>query len=640
MPTITLSDGSQRQFDHPVTVAEVAADIGPGLAKAALAGRLGTQLVDTSFSIADDTDLVIITDKDPEGLEIIRHSTAHLLAHAVKSLFPEAQITIGPVVEDGFYYDIAYDARSFVPEDLVALEKKMQALAKADYPVIRKVLTREAAIALFEGMGEHYKVEIIRDLPAAETLTVYEQDTFVDLCRGPHVPRTGLLKAFTLTKLAGAYWRGDSNNAMLQRIYGTAWPDKKALKAYLHRIEEAKKRDHRELAKKMGLYHLQAEAPGQIFWHPNGWQIIKSMRAYLREQQQRAGYQEINTPVLVDEILWEQSGHKAKFDAGMFVCPTDDHNFLLKPMSCPCHVQIFKQGIKSYRDLPIRYAEFGHCHRNEPSGTLHGLMRVRGLVQDDGHIFCTEAMIQEEVVAFIRQLQSVYHDFGLDDITYKLSLRPEKRVGDDAVWDAAEKALADAMQAADIAFEELPGEGAFYGPKIEIHFRDCLGRGWQLGTMQVDFSTPDRLGAHYIAEDGSKQVPVMLHRAILGSFERFLAILLEHYAGHLPVWLAPNQVVIMGVADRHQDRVREIAKNLQNLGLRAISDLRNEKIGFKIREHTIARIPYQVVIGDRELADGNLAVRALADKAATTMTLEVFARQLQQLIEDKRRLNH
>ncbi len=627
MPVITLPDGSERQFDHPVTVAQVAASIGTGLAQAALAAEVNGQLVDTTFSIAHDARVRIITSKNPEGLDIIRHSTAHLLAHAVKRLYPSAQITIGPVIEDGFYYDIAYE-RPFTPEDIEKIEQTMTQIAQADYQVTRRELSLDEAISLFESMGEHYKVQIIRDIPAGDALSVYQQDDFVDLCRGPHVPNTAKLQAFKLTKLAGAYWRGDSKNEMLQRIYGTAFATQKELTAYLERIEEAKQRDHREIAKKMDLYHIQSEALGQIFWHPNGWSIIKALREYLRVRQRDAGYQEVNTPLMVDESLWEQSGHKAKFADDMFTCKTDDRNFLIKPMSCPCHVQIYKQGLRSYRELPIRYSEFGHCHRNEPSGTLHGLLRVRGMVQDDGHIFCTPAMIHAEVLAFIDQLHQVYADMGLTDLSYKLATRPVNRVGSDAVWDQAEQALTDALNSKVEKWEIAPGEGAFYGPKVEFHIRDCLGRTWQLGTIQVDFSMPERLGAQYIAEDGSKQVPVMLHRAILGSFERFLGILLEHYAGRLPTWLAPNQVVIMGVADRHSVKVAEVTTILQKMGFRAISDLRNEKIGFKIREHTISRVPYQIVIGDRELESDTLAVRAIEDKEARIMTASEFAQFL------------
>ena len=634
MVNITLADGSQKQFDAPVTVKAVAESIGPGLAKAALAAKVGERLLDTTYLIEQDAHLQIITDRDPEGLEIIRHSTAHLLAHAVKTLFPEAQVTIGPVIEDGFYYDFAFE-RPFTPEDFEKIEAKMKELAKADYSVERLVLSRDEAIALFEKMGEHYKVEIIKEIPGDETLTVYQQDDFVDLCRGPHVPRTGLLKAFKLTKLAGAYWRGDSNNEMLQRIYGTAWPDKKALKAYLHRIEEAEKRDHRKLAKKMDLFHLQPEAPGMVFWHPNGWTIVCVIRDYLRQVLKKAGYQEVNTPQLVDLTLWEKSGHVAKFGEEMFTLHLENHDYAIKPMNCPCHVQIFKQGLKSYRDLPLRLAEFGSCHRNEPSGTLHGLMRVRAMVQDDGHIFCTEDQIHAEVLAFIQQLHAVYRDFGFTDVIHKLSTRPERRVGSDEVWDKAEAALTEALSDSEVEWKLEPGEGAFYGPKIDFSLKDCLGRVWQCGTMQVDFSMAGRLGAEYVSENGSKRVPVMLHRAIMGSTERFLGVLLEHYAGRLPVWLAPIQVVVMTITDRQEDYVREIEENLQNRGFRVISDLRNEKIGFKIREHTISRISYQIVIGDREVSDKTMAVRRLEGGDSQTMTLDEFATQLEKEVTNK-----
>lgn len=636
MPTIQLPDGSAKSFSEPVTVQAVAESIGSGLAKAALAGKVGDRFVDVSYLIDKDVTLKIITDKDPEGVEIIRHSTAHLLAHAVKVLFPTAQVTIGPVIEEGFYYDFAFE-RSFTPEDLEKIEKKMQELAKADLVVKRMVLTREEALALFEKMGEHYKVEIIRDIPEEETLTAYQEGDFIDLCRGPHVPRTGVLKAFKLTKLAGAYWRGDSNNEMLQRIYGTAWADTKALKAYLHRLEEAEKRDHRLLAKKMDLFHFQPESPGNVFWHPKGWSIILQMREYIRHLTKKAGYQEVHTPQLIDAELWDKSGHLEKFGDDIFILPVKPQQYVIKPMSCPGHVQIFNQGVRSYRDLPIRYAEFGSCHRNEPSGTLHGLMRLRGFVQDDAHIFCTEDQIQAEVLAFIDQLHEAYADFGFNEVIHKLSTRPEKRVGSDEVWTKAEQALADALNAKGVEWDILPGEGAFYGPKIEFSLRDCLGRVWQCGTMQVDFSTPARLGAHYITEDGSKKPPVMLHRAILGSFERFLGIVLEEYAGKLPLWLAPTQVVVMNITDRQADYVRQIVENLQNLGIRAQLDLRNEKIGFKIREHTIARVPYQVIIGDRELADKTLAVRALESEKTTVITLETFARQLKAEISQRSR---
>jgi len=634
MINITLADGSQKTFESSVTVFAVAESIGPGLAKAALAGRVGERLVDTSYVIEKDADLQIITSRDPEGLDIIRHSAAHLLAHAVKSLYPTAQVTIGPVIEDGFYYDFAFE-RPFTPEDFEKIEAKMEELAKADHAIERCVLTREEAIALFEKMGEDYKVQIIKDIPGDEELTAYRQDDFIDLCRGPHLPRTGLLKSFKLTKLAGAYWRGDSNNEMLQRIYGTAWEDKKALKEYLHRIEEAEKRDHRKLAKKMNLFHQQPEAPGMIFWHPNGWAMICVIRDYLRTLTQKSGYQEVNTPQLVDISLWEKSGHSAKFGEEMFSLHLENRDYAVKPMSCPCHVQIYNQGLKSYRDLPLRLAEFGICHRNEPSGTLHGLMRVRGMVQDDGHIFCTEEQIQEEVLAFIKQLHAAYRDFGFTDVIHKLATRPDNRVGSDAVWDAAEKALSDALDASGVTWETNPGEGAFYGPKIEFSLKDCLGRVWQCGTMQVDFSMAARLGAEYIAEDGNKRPPVMLHRAILGSCERFMGILLEHYATQLPLWLAPIQVVVMSITDRQEAYVRKIQENLQNRGVRVTFDLRNEKIGFKIREHTISRIPYQIVIGDREQADETVAVRRLAGGESQTMTLDAFVAQLETKIANK-----
>ena len=628
MLQITLPDRTQKQFEKSVTALDVAESISPNLAKATVAALVNDQLVDAFLPIEKDATLKLITDRDDASLEIIRHSTAHLLAHAVKTLFPSAQVTIGPVIEDGFYYDFAF-GRPFTPEDLIEIEKKMEELAKKNSPVTRKKISRNDAMKLFEKMGEHYKVQIIRDIPENETLTIYEQDNFVDLCRGPHVPRTGLLKAFKLTKLAGAYWRGDSKNEMLQRIYGTAWQDQKKLKEYLARIEEAKKRDHREIAKKMDLFHLQPEAPGMIFWHPNGWTMINVMRDYIRNVLRKSGYQEINTPQLVDVSLWERSGHMSKFDAGIFITESENRQYAVKPMSCPCHIQVFNQGIKSYRDLPIRYAEFGCCHRNEPSGTLHGIMRVRAMVQDDGHIFCTENQIQKEVSAFITQLHQVYKDFGFTDIIYKLALRPEKRVGSDAVWDKAEKALADALEAKHLQFDLLPGEGAFYGPKIEFHLRDCLGRMWQCGTIQVDFALPERLDACYIAENGEKKVPVMLHRAILGTFERFLGILIEHYAGHFPVWLAPVQAVVMNITDNQQEYVDKVTKTLQNAGFRVVSDLRNEKINFKIREHTIARVPYLLVAGDREGENASISVRKSDNEQSEVMTLDELIRRMQ-----------
>ncbi len=642
MPNITLPDGSQRRYDHAVTVGEVAADIGPGLAKAALAGRIDDRLVDTSFILDQDASLAIVTARDPEGLEVIRHSTAHLLAQAVKQLFPEAQVTIGPVIEDGFYYDFAYE-RPFTPEDLAAIETRMAELARADMPVQREVWQRDDAVAFFQQQGEIYKAEIIAGIPDDQEIGLYGQGDWKDLCRGPHVPSTGKLGAFKLTKLAGAYWRGDSNNEMLQRIYGTAWPDKKALKAYLHRLAEAEKRDHRRFGKAMDLFHFQEEAPGLVFWHDKGWTLYRSIRNYIRERLAAAGYQEVNTPQIVDRSLWERSGHWDKFREGMFTTGDEDHRvYAVKPMNCPCHVQIYNRGLHSYRDLPLRMAEFGSCHRNEASGTLHGLMRVRGFVQDDAHIFCTEDQIQSEVAAFIELLFSVYADFGFTDISTKLSTRPTERVGSDDQWDKAEAALQRALEDGGLDWELQPGEGAFYGPKIEFNLRDSIGRVWQLGTMQLDFSMPERLGATYIAEDGDRYTPVMLHRAILGSFERFIGILLEHYAGNLPSWLAPIQVVVMNITDRQADYAVEIEEMLKNQGIRAQTDLRNEKIGFKIREHTLQRIPYLLVVGDREVADNTLAVRTRDGKDLGSMAAKDFVARLdselasrgRQLLED------
>lgn len=635
MVRITLADGSEKQFPGPVTAQAVAESIGPGLAKAALAAQVDEQQVDLFYEITKDASLKIITGKDPAGLEVIRHSTAHLLAQAIKALHPQAQITIGPVIEDGFYYDFACDYH-FSTDDFASIEKKMQELVKADLKVQRKVLTRDEAIKIFTDMGEHYKVQIIKEIPADQTITAYQQGDFIDLCRGPHVPRTGQLGAFKLTKVSGAYWRGDSNNEMLQRIYGTAWADSKGLKEYLHRIEEAEKRDHRLIAKKMDLFHIQSEAPGMIFWHPNGWTLIRTLREYLREKLSQFGYEEVNTPQLVDVSLWAQSGHLEKFADDLFLSESENRQFAIKPMNCPCHVQIFKQGVKSYRDLPIRMAEFGCCHRNEASGTLHGLMRVRGFVQDDAHIFCTREQIQVESAAFIQQLRQIYADMGFTDIIYKLSTRPEQRIGTDAEWDIAEQALAAALDAAGVDWQYSPGQGGFYAPKIEFSLRDCLGRIWQCGTLQVDLFLAARLGAHYIAEDGSKQTPVMLHRAFFGSMERFIGILLEHYAEGLPLWLAPIQVVIMNITDRQADFVREIREILRNQGVRAILDLRNEKIGFKIREHTIARVPYQLVIGDREVADRTVAVRQLGSETSVTVKVDEWVNQLKQEISSRR----
>jgi len=623
MPIITLPDGSQREFDHPVTVQAVAADIGPGLAKAALAGKVDGQLVDTSHVIDHDAELSLITERDEEGLEIIRHSTAHLLAQAVKELFPEAQVTIGPVIEDGFYYDFAYEP-GFSPEDMAAIEKRMKELAKQDIPIERSEMPREEAIRFFADMGEDYKAKIIEDIPAGETLSLYRQGDFIDLCRGPHVPSTGKLKSFKLMKLAGAYWRGDSNNEMLQRIYGTAWANKKDLKAYLHRLEEAEKRDHRRLGRQLDLFHTQEEAPGMVFWHDHGWTVYQQVEQYIRRVLWENGYQEVNTPKLVDRSLWEKSGHWEKFRDDMFTTESENRVYAVKPMNCPCHVQIYNQGLKSYRDLPLRMAEFGSCHRNEPSGTLHGLMRVRAFTQDDAHIFCTEAQIQDEVSDFIELLFRVYKDFGFDDVIIKLSTRPEQRVGADEVWDKAEHALEKALNDKGLDWDLQPGEGAFYGPKIEFSLKDCLGRVWQCGTIQVDFSMPGRLDAHYIAEDGSKQVPVMLHRAILGSLERFIGILIEEYAGAFPAWLAPVQTVVMPITDKHAEYVQEIEKGLRNQGFRAISDLRNEKIGFKIREHTLQKIPYQLIVGDKEVENHTVAVRTRSGKDLGSMSLDRF----------------
>lgn len=608
MPVITLPDGSQKTFDQPVTIAQIAASIGSGLAKAAIAGMVNDKLVDTFFIVETDANIRIITDKDPEGLEIIRHSTAHLLAHAVKLLFPTAQVTIGPVIENGFYYDFAF-SRPFSEEDLVQIEAKMHELTEKNDIVSRKVVSRDEAIHFFKELGEEYKVRIIQDIPQDEALTIYQQGDFADLCRGPHVPSTGMLKAFKLTKVSGAYWRGDSQNEMLQRIYGTAWKDKKSLDEYLKNLEEAEKRDHRKLAKTMDLFHTQEEAPGMIFWHPNGWLIYRIIREYIGQIIAEGGYKEVVTPQLVDLELWKKSGHWANFGEEMFTVSADDREFAVKPMNCPCHVQIFKQGLKSYRDLPLRLAEFGCVHRNELTGAMHGLMRVRQLTQDDGHVFCTENQIQEEATQFIQSVLTVYRDFGFNDVILKLATRPDKRIGSNALWDHAEGALAQSLTDLGLHYEVKHGEGAFYGPKIEFHLKDCLGRMWQCGTLQLDYAQPERLEAYYIAEDGSKKVPVMLHRAILGSLERFMGILLEHYAGKLPVWLAPVQAVVMNITDKQADFAKEATHELKKYGVRVKSDLRNEKIGFKIREHTIAQVPYLLVIGDREVESHTVSVR-------------------------------
>ncbi|WP_131778110.1 threonine--tRNA ligase [Legionella bozemanae] len=634
MPNIKLPDGSIKHFEAPLTVYDVAHSISPGLAKAALAGRVNDRLVDTSFLIENDCALVILTEKQEESLEVIRHSTAHLLAQAVKSLFPTAQVTIGPVIEDGFYYDFAFQ-RPFTPEDLDVIEAKMVELAKANYPVTRRELPRDEAIKYFKSIGEEYKAKIIADIPEDEVLSLYKQGDFEDLCRGPHVPSTGFLKAFKLTKLAGAYWRGDSNNEMLQRIYGTAWADKKSLADYLFRLEEAEKRDHRKLGKSLELFHFQDIAPGMVFWHPKGWTIYQELERYMRHRLADFGYQEIRTPQLVDRVLWEKSGHWANFRDEMFVTETENRHYAVKPMNCPCHVQVFNQGLKSYRDLPLRFSEFGNCHRCEPSGALHGLMRVRNMVQDDAHIFCTEDQIQSEVAMMLELVQSVYTDFGFDEIKYRLALRPEKRVGSDEVWDKAEAALKQAMKDRNIEWVDAPGEGAFYGPKIECSLADCLGRIWQCGTIQVDFSMPGRLEASYVTEDGSKQTPVMLHRAILGSFERFMGILIEHYAGKLPLWLSPVQAIVLTISEKQNEYASKVTQILQKRGVRANYDLRNEKIGFKIREHTLQKVPYLLVIGDKEVESNQVAVRSREGADLGVMTIDTICDTLAQEIARK-----
>ena len=634
MPVITLPDGSSRQFDAPVSVFDVAADIGAGLAKAALAGKVNGQLVDTSYTIDEDVQLAIVTARDEEGVDIIRHSCAHLMAMAVQDLFPGAQVTIGPVIDNGFYYDFAYE-RPFTPEDLEKIEARMNQLSKQNLPVHRSLMSRDEAVALFEEMGESYKVEIINDIPSDQPLSFYKQGEFIDLCRGPHVPSTGHIKVFKLMKVAGAYWRGNSENEMLQRIYGTAWGDKKDLKEYLFRLEEAEKRDHRKLGKSLHLFHMQEEAPGMVFWHPNGWKIYQQIEQYMRAKQIKHGYQEIKTPMVVERTLWEKSGHWDKFHEEMFTTHSESRDFAIKPMNCPCHVQVFNQGLRSYRDLPLRLAEFGSCHRNEPSGALHGIMRVRGFVQDDAHIFCAESSIQTEVASFIDFLHEVYNDFGFTNVIYKLSTRPEKRVGSDESWDKAEKALADALDAAGLDWEELPGEGAFYGPKIEFSLKDCLGRVWQCGTIQVDFSMPGRLGAQFVNEAGDREVPVMLHRAILGSFERFIGILIEHYAGALPLWLSPKQAVVLNITDKQADFCQKVNEKLQEAGIRSDIDLRNEKIGFKIREHTLQKVPYLLVVGDKEVESGSVAVRTRTGEDLGSVAVDDLIAQLNAEISRK-----
>lgn len=627
MPSVRLPDGSSRTFDKPLSVADVAMSIGAGLARAALAGRVDGVLVDTSFVIEKDCELAIITERDSDGLEVIRHSCAHLMAQAVQRLFPEAQVTIGPVIEDGFFYDFAFE-RPFTPDDLQKIEDKMREIVAENLPVHRSVMSRADAIAMFEGMGEKYKVEIIASIPGEEDLSFYRQGEFIDLCRGPHVPETGKFKAFKLTSVAGAYWRGDAKNEMLQRIYGTAWGDKKALDQYLQRLEEAEKRDHRKIGKKLELFHFQEEAPGMVFWHPKGWAIYQVIQSYMQALQKANGYLEIRTPQLVDYSLWERSGHADKFADQMFSVESENRLYAIKPMNCPCHVQVFNQGLKSYRDLPMRLAEFGSCHRYEPSGSMHGLMRVRSFTQDDGHIFCAESSIQSEVAAFMKLLFAVYKDFGFDEIILRLSTRPEKRVGSDELWDKSELALKQALQSNGLPWELLPGEGAFYGPKIEFSLKDCMGRVQQCGTIQVDFSMPERLGAQFVAEDGSRQTPVMLHRAILGSFERFIGVLIEHYAGALPAWLAPEQVVVLNITDKQAEFCQAVKKSLSDKGFRASADLRNEKIGFKIREHTMQKTPFLLVVGDREVETGTVSVRTRAGEDLGSMTIEDFSRYL------------
>ena len=630
MLNITLPDGSRRQFEAPVSVYDVAASIGTGLAKAALAGKVDGKLVDTSFVIEHDADLAIVTGKDAEGIDIIRHSTAHLMAYAVKELFPEAQVTIGPTIEEGFYYDFAYK-RPFTPEDLTAIEAKMAELVKQDIPVERYELPRDEAVAYFKGIGEAYKAEIIESIPQGEVLSLYREGGFTDLCRGPHVPSTGKLKVFKLMKVAGAYWRGDSSNEMLQRIYGTAWATKDELKDYLFRLEEAEKRDHRKLGKQLDLFHLQDEAPGMVFWHPKGWALWQTIEQHMRKELDAAGYQEIKTPLIMDKGLWEKSGHWENYQENMFITQSEKRDYAVKPMNCPGHVQVFNQGLRSYRDLPMRLAEFGSCHRNEPSGALHGLMRVRGFVQDDAHIFCTEEQIVAESKAFNELVMKVYKQFDFHDVAIKLSLRPEKRAGSDETWDKAEQGLRDALTACGLQWEELPGEGAFYGPKIEYHIKDAIGRSWQCGTLQLDFVLPERLDAEYVTEDNGRARPVMLHRAILGSLERFIGILIENHAGSFPLWLAPVQMVVMNITEHQADYCREVAERLRAEGFRVALDLRNEKIGYKIRDNSQQRFPYQIVVGNSEKENRQVAVRRKAEDLGS-LNLDDFIARLKQEI--------
>jgi len=625
--TITLPDGTSRRFPPPVTAGDVARSIGAGLARAAVAARVDGNLVDLERPIAGDATVEIVTAREPDGLEVIRHSTAHLLAQAVKQLYPAAQVTIGPVVENGFYYDFSYE-RPFTPEDLERIEERMRELAKSDETVSREVMPRDEAVAFFRDQGERYKAEIIASIPEGEEISLYRQGDFIDLCRGPHVPSTGRLGAFKLTRVAGAYWRGDSNNEMLQRIYGTAWQDKKALKAHLTRLEEAEKRDHRRLGRELDLFHMQEEAPGLVFWHARGWAVWQVVEQYMRGVYRDSGYQEVRCPQILDKSLWEKTGHWDNYRENMFITASENREYAVKPMNCPGHVLIYNRGLRSYRDLPLRIGEFGSCTRNEPSGALHGLMRVRGFVQDDGHIFCTEDQIEAEVVAFHRQAMQVYADFGFTDIALKIALRPDKRIGSDAVWSKAEDALRSALRACGVEWEELPGEGAFYGPKIEYHMKDSIGRAWQVGTMQVDFSMPGRLGAEYVGEDGDRHVPVMLHRAIVGSMERFIGILIEHHAGRLPPWLAPVQAVVLPISETHADYAEEVRRELAGRGFRVEADLRNETVGYKIREHTLRRVPYLLVVGERERGSGAVAVRTAAGKDLGAVPVSAFAERL------------
>ncbi len=638
MIEVTLPDGSKREFNSPVTVGDVAASIGAGLARAALAGKVNGKLVDLSHPITENSTVSIVTDKDPEGLEIIRHSTSHLLAQAVKELYPQAQITIGPVIENGFYYDFSLP-KHLTNEDLPLIEKKMDEIVKRDLPIVREEMDRGEAVKYFNSIGEHYKAEIIGSIPAGETISLYRQGDYVDLCRGPHVPSTGRLRVHKLMKLAGAYWRGDSKNEMLQRIYGTAWAKKDDMAAYLYMLEEAEKRDHRRLGKELDLFHFQEEAPGLIFWHARGWALWQQVEQYMRRVYQDNGYQEVKAPQLLDRSLWEKSGHWSKYKENMFTTESENRYYALKPMNCPGHIQIFNSAVRSYRDLPIRYGEFGACHRNEPSGSLHGLMRVRGFTQDDGHIFCTEDQILSECTAYTKLVQKVYADYGFTDISYKIATRPEKRIGDDATWDKAEKALMDALDASGIKYDILPGEGAFYGPKIEYHLRDSLGRGWQCGTIQVDFQMPSRLGAEYVTESNGRATPVMLHRAIVGSLERFIGMLLEHYAGQLPPWLAPVQVAVANITDDQADYAQEVVSMLKKAGLRAEADLRNGKITYKIRELSLQKLPYILVVGAKEKAEGKVAVRVRGGKDLGAMSVEDFIKLVQEDVATRRNVN-